>query len=187
MVEILRSASLALSISWYAAAVLCYGSILLSSGFEAMTTTEAAFSPFVGFLGAKRQSCAVGVTPSALLSIAPLLATNTKAARRVVVIGGGWAGFSVVDSLSYDNCCNNSFTIDLLDASPRGLGGLASGWKSKTVNATVEAGLHGFWREYRNTFATIERILAEQQNNNRPQQETRPHQRQRQNPPWMMF
>ena len=49
--------------------------------------------------------------------------------------------------------------VSLLDASPRGPGGLAgAGWKTKELNQTVEAGIHGFWREYRNTFAQMEQI-----------------------------
>ena len=43
-------------------------------------------------------------------------------------------------------------------ASPRGPGGLAAGWTTAKLDRPVEAGLHGFWREYQNTFATIERI-----------------------------
>jgi hypothetical protein len=57
----------------------------------------------------------------------------------------------------------DAFTADqeviLLDASPRGPGGLAGGgWRTPKLNRPVEAGIHGFWRDYRNTFAAIERI-----------------------------
>mmetsp|Transcript_6364 Transcript_6364/g.6835 ORF Transcript_6364/g.6835 Transcript_6364/m.6835 type:complete len:576 (-) Transcript_6364:255-1982(-) len=89
--------------------------------------------------------------------------TSTKP-RKVVVIGGGWAGFSAADALSRiqtspDNINSDAaFEIEVLDASPRGPGGLAAGWRTKKLNKPVEAGLHGFWREYTNTFATIERI-----------------------------
>jgi len=49
-----------------------------------------------------------------------------------------------------------AFDIEILDASPRGRpGGLAAGWRTAKLNRPVEAGLHGFWREYQNTFATI--------------------------------
>ncbi len=75
--------------------------------------------------------------------------------KKFVVIGGGWAGFSAADALATSD---EPIEIELLDASPRGPGGLAGGWKTPKLNRPVEAGLHGFWREYRNTFAAIERI-----------------------------
>lgn len=96
----------------------------------------------------------------ALLSAASTSNAAATQKIRVVVIGGGWAGFSVADSLSY---AADGVQVTLLDASPRGPGGLAGGWKSPLTNRTVEAGLHGFWREYRNTRATLERILSDHQ------------------------
>ena len=80
--------------------------------------------------------------------------------KKVVVIGGGWAGFSAAEAVSTANqsSTGHNVTVELLDASPRGPGGLAAGWRSKKLNASVEAGLHGFWRGYSNTFAAIERI-----------------------------
>ena len=87
--------------------------------------------------------------------------STVKTTKKVVVIGGGWAGFSAADALISgrdDGTSACDVTVELLDASPRGPGGLASGWRTPTLNRPVEAGLHGFWREYRNTFAAIERI-----------------------------
>lgn len=82
--------------------------------------------------------------------------------KKVVVIGGGWAGFSAADALSRiqqeKETAVPSFDIEILDASPRGPGGLAAGWRTPKLDRPVEAGLHGFWREYKNTFAAIERI-----------------------------
>lgn len=81
--------------------------------------------------------------------------------KKVVIIGGGWAGFSAADALSggrVPGTSDRAIQVELLDASPRGPGGLAGGWRTPKLNRPVEAGLHGFWREYRNTFATIERI-----------------------------
>ena len=72
----------------------------------------------------------------------------------VVVVGGGWAGFSAADALAP----NKNVQIHLLDASPRGPGGLASGWRTEKLQRPVEAGIHGFWREYRNTFAVLDRL-----------------------------
>lgn len=65
---------------------------------------------------------------------------------RIVVVGGGWAGYSFCESISHNNV-----DIILLDASKQGRGGLAGGYRSKN-DRPVEAGIHGFWREYRNTF-----------------------------------
>mmetsp|Transcript_2560 Transcript_2560/g.5235 ORF Transcript_2560/g.5235 Transcript_2560/m.5235 type:complete len:620 (-) Transcript_2560:3006-4865(-) len=89
--------------------------------------------------------------------------------RKVVVIGGGWAGFSAADALSriqqqsdeQGGASAPAFDIEILDASPRGPGGLAAGWRTPKLDRPVEAGLHGFWREYQNTFAAIERIGLE--------------------------
>ena len=87
--------------------------------------------------------------------------SSTTKPRKVVVVGGGWAGFSAADALSRIQTPDNNsdaFDVEVLDASPRGPGGLAAGWRTKKLNKPVEAGLHGFWREYTNTFATIQRI-----------------------------
>jgi uncharacterized protein with NAD-binding domain and iron-sulfur cluster len=82
--------------------------------------------------------------------------------KTVVVIGGGWAGFSAADALTTakwpGSAGDGAVNVRLLDASPRGPGGLAGGWRTPVLGRPVEAGLHGFWREYRNTFAAIERI-----------------------------
>ena len=71
----------------------------------------------------------------------------------VVVVGGGWAGFSATEALS-----SSDVEVVMLDASPRGQGGLAGGWRTPLLKRPVEAGLHGFWREYRNTYAAIKGI-----------------------------
>ena len=81
--------------------------------------------------------------------------------KRIVVVGGGWAGFSAADALAsaeIDPATGESpVEVILLDASPRGRGGLAGSWKTPG-GRQVEAGVHGFWKEYRNTFAAMERI-----------------------------
>ncbi|KAL1496256.1 hypothetical protein AB1Y20_016219 [Prymnesium parvum] len=73
--------------------------------------------------------------------------------KRVVIVGGGWAGYSAAESLSASADCH----VTLLDASARSAGGLAGGWRT-AGGRPVEAGLHGFWREYRNTFALLRSI-----------------------------
>ena len=61
----------------------------------------------------------------------------------IVIVGGGWAGFSAAESLSH----NSNVRITLLDAS-----------KGRRGGGLSEAGMHGFWREYRNVFSQIEKI-----------------------------
>lgn len=85
--------------------------------------------------------------------------TSQKKKKHVVIVGGGWAGFSAADALARSNN-NNDLQITLLDASPRGKGGLAGGWRTPQ-GRPVEAGIHGFWREYRNTFAVLDRLGLE--------------------------
>lgn len=78
-------------------------------------------------------------------------------AIRVAIVGGGWAGFSAATVLAD----HPDMDVRLLDASPRGPGGLAgAGWATPRLNVTMEAGIHGFWREYRNTYAILEQVLG---------------------------
>ena len=86
--------------------------------------------------------------------------SSTKKKKKFVVIGGGWAGFSAADALSTSQ---DDIEVTLLDASPRGSGGLAGGWRTPQ-GRSVEAGLHGFWRDYANTFRAIERLGLELDN-----------------------
>ncbi len=77
----------------------------------------------------------------------------------IVIVGSGWAGYTAAESLSRNkdikmkNNKSKPVKITLLDASPNS-GGLAGGFKTKT-GRNVEAGIHGFWREYRNTFSIM--------------------------------
>lgn len=77
--------------------------------------------------------------------------------KKVVVIGGGWAGYSCTESISTND--EEDLDIILLDASASAKGGLAGGYRNEsTNNRPVEAGIHGFWREYKNTFDIMEQI-----------------------------
>eukprot|EP00967_Tisochrysis_lutea_P094641 scaffold137664_cov27-Tisochrysis_lutea.AAC.1 len=89
---------------------------------------------------------------SALVGSAALSARPGGAVRKVVVIGGGWAGYTVADALS----SSPDVSLTLLEARATS-GGLAGGWRT-SGGRPVEAGVHGFWREYRNTFAMMEAI-----------------------------
>ena len=82
---------------------------------------------------------------------------TTQEIIRICVIGAGWAGFTAADALSTAMChTDKNIVIDVLDASPRGAGGLAGGWRTPKLQLPVETGLHGFWREYKNTFDVIQ-------------------------------
>ncbi|KAL7534407.1 hypothetical protein ACHAWF_004824 [Thalassiosira exigua] len=76
---------------------------------------------------------------------------------RVVVVGGGWAGYSFCESISTNNIHGDGIEIILLDAQKRARGGLAGGFRSSN-DRPVEAGIHGFWREYKNTFDIMKSI-----------------------------
>ena len=76
---------------------------------------------------------------------------------RIVVVGGGWAGYSFCESISHNNFDGRNVEIILLDAAKQGGGGLAGGYRGKN-GRPVEAGIHGFWREYRNTFDIMNAI-----------------------------
>ena len=111
-------------------------------------------------------------TPAAAPAVTTA-ATRDEETRpiRVAVIGGGWAGYSFCESISTNNINMNinmnmnnnksnsaaAVEIILLDASATGKGGLAGGYRTKG-NRPAEAGIHGFWREYRNTFSIMQDI-----------------------------
>eukprot|EP00986_Skeletonema_menzelii_P000649 scaffold186_cov129-Skeletonema_menzelii.AAC.5 len=89
--------------------------------------------------------------------------TATSAAAdeklRVVVVGAGWAGYSVAESLSYNNIEDKNVDLIVLDAAKQAKGGLAGGFRDgSSNNRPVEAGIHGFWREYKNTFDIMNQI-----------------------------
>mmetsp|Transcript_15289 Transcript_15289/g.34162 ORF Transcript_15289/g.34162 Transcript_15289/m.34162 type:complete len:686 (+) Transcript_15289:77-2134(+) len=104
---------------------------------------------------------APGTTTSDSSDISSSSPESKGTKKRIVVVGGGWAGFSAADALAsaeIDPATGESpVEVILLDASPRGRGGLAGSWKTPG-GRQVEAGVHGFWKEYRNTFAAMERI-----------------------------
>jgi len=66
----------------------------------------------------------------------------------VVVIGGGWAGYTATSTLVSQKGVNE-VNVTILEASTSNLGGgLAGGWRTPS-GRPVEAGIHGFWREVR--------------------------------------
>ena len=86
----------------------------------------------------------------------PSTAASTIYAKpKIVIIGGGWAGYTVAESLSTNNLESQNVDILLLDAMKSG-GGLAGGYREG--KRPVEVGIHGFWREYKNTFSVMKSI-----------------------------
>lgn len=71
--------------------------------------------------------------------------------KRVVIVGGGWAGFGAAKHLS-----QQGYSVTLLDGSPNP-GGLSAGWRTEQGRA-VEAGVKGFWYQYHNIFALIREL-----------------------------
>ncbi len=71
-------------------------------------------------------------------------------ARRVVVVGAGWAGLGATYHL-----VKQGYDVTLLEAGSYP-GGLVSGWKAG--GRAVEAGIHGFWYPYRNIFALVREL-----------------------------
>ncbi|KAI8468019.1 MAG: hypothetical protein J3K34DRAFT_454404 [Monoraphidium minutum] len=71
--------------------------------------------------------------------------------KNVVVIGGGWAGFGAAKHLS-----EQGYSVTLLEASLNP-GGLSGGFRTKE-GKVVEAGMKGFWYEYKNLFRLIREL-----------------------------
>mmetsp|Transcript_3449 Transcript_3449/g.12444 ORF Transcript_3449/g.12444 Transcript_3449/m.12444 type:complete len:551 (-) Transcript_3449:93-1745(-) len=78
-------------------------------------------------------------------------AAEQRGKPSVVVVGGGWAGFSCTWQL-----LKQGFAVRLLDAAENP-GGLSSGWRTPGGRG-VEAGIKGFWYHYKN----IDRLVDEE-------------------------
>eukprot|EP00210_Caulerpa_lentillifera_P001559 g1497.t1 len=71
--------------------------------------------------------------------------------NKVVVIGGGWAGFGAAKHL-----CDQSYNVTLLDAASNP-GGLSTGMRTPQ-GRSIEAGMKGFWYQYHNIFALVKEL-----------------------------
>jgi uncharacterized protein with NAD-binding domain and iron-sulfur cluster len=137
-------------------ALLLSGKISSGSGFIAPFSSNDA-TPFALHLGIRNNAASArSMSPTSAAEVGKEDETSTlQAPFKVVVVGGGWAGFTAADALSSAVPSNNQdVEITILDAAPRGKGGLAGGWRTE-AGRPVEAGIHGFWREYRNTFQVM--------------------------------
>ena len=76
--------------------------------------------------------------------------------KRVVVVGGGWAGFGACRHLAREG-----FDVTLLDAQPNP-GGLSAGSGAASADRTMEAGMKGFWYQYHNIFRLANELDLEE-------------------------
>uniref|UniRef100_A0A0G4HSZ0 Amine oxidase domain-containing protein n=1 Tax=Chromera velia CCMP2878 TaxID=1169474 RepID=A0A0G4HSZ0_9ALVE len=74
-----------------------------------------------------------------------------KTKRKVVIIGGGWAGFGAAKRMT-----DAGYNVTLLDASENP-GGLSTGWRTEK-GRPVEAGMKGFWFQYPNIFSLLREL-----------------------------
>jgi len=74
--------------------------------------------------------------------------------KRVVVVGGGWAGFGAARHLA-----DQGYAVTLLDAADTP-GGLSAGWRT-SAGRPVEAGIKGFWYDYPNIYSLLGDICSE--------------------------
>lgn len=77
--------------------------------------------------------------------------TNSAQPKKVLVVGGGWAGFGALKHLA-----DQGYDVTLLDAAPNP-GGLSAGWRTPQGRA-VEAGVKGFWYQYHNIFKMVKEL-----------------------------
>lgn len=78
-------------------------------------------------------------------------ASASHPTKRVVVVGGGWAGFGCAKALT-----EAGFDTVLLDAATNP-GGAAAGWRSQKGRA-IELGIKGFWYSYNNIFSLLKEL-----------------------------
>ena len=72
-------------------------------------------------------------------------------AKKVIVIGAGWAGLGATSHLA-----QQGYDVTLLEAAPYP-GGLVAGWKTPG-GKSVEGGIHGFWYPYSNIFSKVREL-----------------------------
>ncbi|MEO0458710.1 MAG: FAD-dependent oxidoreductase [Cyanobacteria bacterium P01_A01_bin.114] len=77
--------------------------------------------------------------------------TQTAEAKKVIVVGAGWAGLGATYHLA-----KQGYDVTLLEAGAYP-GGLVAGWKT-AGGRSVEAGIHGFWYPYRNIFSLVDEL-----------------------------
>jgi uncharacterized protein with NAD-binding domain and iron-sulfur cluster len=86
-----------------------------------------------------------------VISRASIDSQQTVERKKVIVVGGGWAGFGAAKHLA-----EQGYEVKLLDAAPNA-GGLSTGWRT-AEGRPVEAGTKGFWYQYPNIFALLKEL-----------------------------
>ncbi|PPS46040.1 FAD-dependent oxidoreductase [Chroococcidiopsis sp. TS-821] len=76
--------------------------------------------------------------------------STSESSPKIIVVGAGWAGLGATYHLA-----KQGYDVTLLEASPYP-GGLVAGWKA--AERSVEAGIHGFWYPYSNTFSLVREL-----------------------------
>ncbi|KAK9788284.1 hypothetical protein WJX73_005739 [Symbiochloris irregularis] len=74
-----------------------------------------------------------------------------ETAKKVVVIGAGWAGLGAAWHLA-----KQGYAVDVLEAAGQP-GGLVAGWKTKQ-GRSAEVGIHGYWSAYYNIFSLCDEL-----------------------------
>ena len=127
----------------------------ISSSFQLVSSFVSLPTPPLPPVHVRQSSCCCGgwSTWSTVLFQENQQSQDEKK-KTVVIIGGGWAGYTAAEELSRN--AGDKLDIKLLDANASA-GGLAGGFRT-LKGRPVDAGIHGFWREYRNTFQVMEGI-----------------------------
>lgn len=117
------------------------------------TCSRTRLTPTVGVLTQPQRKPAriARKPPKRSRAIPPTRAASGQAQPKVVVVGGGWAGFGAAKHLS-----QQGYAVSLVDAAPNP-GGLSAGWRTPQGRA-VEAGIKGFWFQYHNIFALVKEL-----------------------------
>ena len=79
--------------------------------------------------------------------------SDTATVKKVVVVGAGWGGLGAAYHISKQH----NFEVTLIDAAPKVGGLIRDGFTTKN-GKPCEAGIHGFWDEYKNIFSLVEEL-----------------------------
>ena len=79
---------------------------------------------------------------------------EAEAKKKVLVVGAGWGGLGAAWHLSK----RDDVHVTLIDAAPRVGGLIRDGFQTQN-GRPAEAGMHGFWDEYKNIFHLVDQEL----------------------------
>jgi uncharacterized protein with NAD-binding domain and iron-sulfur cluster len=78
---------------------------------------------------------------------------DDSSVKKVIVVGAGWGGLGAAYHLAKDK----NFKVTLIDAAPKVGGLIRDGFTTKN-GRPCEAGIHGFWDEYKNIFSLVDEL-----------------------------